>query len=203
MMAVSRTSSTAWLAHRWHVMGFTVAALAGASGLTPKTLHKIVRGIEPGHVAVYALMLPLAYGRDVADALLDGRVDPDALDAMAAPTDALSRVEIIPPAYRPRALFFRRVGAGLEPWVRRGSFVACAAGPHEDGALALVEFVLRGQLAVRFARRRDDVWELRTGPGAAEPATEVLASRVRRVSRLLFEVRRVAPLLALGGIFCS
>lgn len=173
-------------------MGFTHAALAHASGVTPMTLNRIERGYAPGHMAVTVLMMPLAYGPEVRDLLLAGSVDPDALDDLSAPTDALSRIDVVPEAYRRRSIFARRVSTGLPPLVRPRSFVFCATGPHEDG-LALVEFVRRGLMAVRFARRRDDVWELRETPRGAP--VEVPASRVKRVSCVLYDARKLLALL--------
>lgn len=180
-------------------MGFTPDALSEMSGLSIRTLARIHAGYAPARLAVTCLMMPLAYGADVRDALLDGPLDPDALDALAAPTDAISRVEIIPPAYRGRSIFIRRVGRGLPPLVRPGSFVACATGPVEDRSLALVE-MNRGQ-AVRYVSRVGDNWQLSETP-EGRGWVELAARRVKRVSTLLYEFRGVALILA-GVVACG
>lgn len=186
-MEDNRTNAAQWLTRRWQKMGFTHESLSETSGVSLRTLGRIQAGYAPDRLTVVALMMPLSYGKDVSDLLLDGPVDPDALDALAAPTDALSRVGIVPEPYRGRTLFFRRVGRGLPPYVARGAIVTCLTGPPDDGP-ALVEF-RRGLLAVRFARRQGDSWELRETPRGAAQA--VSAGRVRRVSKVLFESRLV------------
>lgn len=171
-------------------MNLTHAELSRLSGLSLRTIERIEAGFAPAPATVIALMYPLMFGRDVAELLLRGDVDPVVLDALAAPQDALGRISIVPEGYRGRSIFFRRVGAGLPPYVRRGGFAVCAAGTFADGSLGLLEFHRRAGFAVRFAWRVGDAWILRETP-AGKPVAQVATARVKRISTVLFELREI------------